>query len=70
MFHGHLNYSSFINPFLVYFTGIKTVNIVKAEGVYSPLYSLGVILAAKETKLLVRDYIIMVICGKALGVSW
>ena len=50
-------------------TGINTVNIVKAEGVYSAGYSLGAILAARQSQLLVWDYKRMIICGKALGVS-
>ena len=46
---------------------INTVNIVKAKGVYSPGYSLGKILGARESQLLEQDYKRMVICGKALG---
>ena len=47
----------------------KTVNIVKAGRVYSPGYSLDVMLAARESQLLAWDYKRMVICGKVLGYS-
>ena len=39
---------------------------LKAEGVYSPWYSLGATLAARESHLLLRDYKKMT-CGKAWG---
>ena len=39
------------------------MNIVKADGVYSPLNSLRAILAAKESHILVRGYERMVLCG-------
>ena len=58
-----------LNPSLVYWD-YYTINIVQAKWVYSQLYCQGAILAARESQLLVRDYERMVICGKAMGVSW